>query len=179
MKKDTPSEPSVSFETLATDIKRKLETDPEALRSVLKIGLTIESTGMSIDDCALLARISPERLSALSMSVPEIPIFFKLKRARYKEKLLKVLNDQATENKDVKIAMYLLEANFSEEYDPATKKEITKKKSKTSETDLEKLMERVRKASPSSPVADVPDQVDDDELSVTDSYDLAHLIKSN
>lgn len=178
---DTPetTDSNISFETLVTDIKHKLENaDAEALKSILKIGLTIESTGMSIEDCALLARISPERLSALSAQIPEIPLYFKLKRAQYKEKLLKVLNVQATENKDVKIAMYLLGANFSEEYDPSTKKAVAKKNGKTAETDLEKLMERVRKAAPNSPVTTV-DNTNDDDAPITDLYDIQHLISKN
>jgi hypothetical protein len=77
-----------------------------------------------------------------------------LKRVQYKEALLKVLHAQATEVKDVKIAMYLLEANFSEEYDPATKKAVAKKRSGDEGSDLQRLMKLIRTSAPNSPVVE-------------------------
>lgn len=122
--------------------------------AVKKIALTIESTGMSLEDCTLLARLTSQELAALSDEIPEIPLYFRLKRIQYKEALLKVLHAQATEVKDVKIAMYLLESNFSEEYDPAVKKAVAKRRSEEDGSDLQKLMKLVRSSAPNSPVVE-------------------------
>jgi hypothetical protein len=143
---DTP------LNNLTATITSKLADRPNALTSVQKIALSIESTGMSLEDCTLLARMTSQELAALSDEIPEIPIYFRLKRVQYKEALLKVLHAQATELKDVKIAMYLLETNFSEEYDPATKKAVAKRRSEDDGSDLQKLMKLVRTSAPNSPV---------------------------
>jgi hypothetical protein len=174
---DTPTSPLIEYETLATYIATKLKHDPKALESIGRIAATIASTGMSIEDASLLAKISPHRLSTLSAEHPEIPLYFKLKRAEYKEKLLKVLNTQATENQDVKIAMFLLATNFTDEYDPATKKDAAKKKAKSDDSDMEKLMERVRKFAPASPVSEKVPDIDEDETPEYSLSDLEGLIK--
>lgn len=143
--------------SIVTTIKQKLESRPEILLAVQKIGKTIEKTGMSIEDCSLLARMTSQELSALSAEIPEVPLYFRLKRVQYKEKLLEVLHAQATEMKDVKIAMYLLEANFSDEFVPANKKAAAKTRSAEEGTDLERLMAKVRNSAPNSPVVEEHD----------------------
>jgi DNA-binding protein YbaB len=141
----------------------------------MTVAETIEATGMSLDDCLLLARISPDKYTSLSEDVPEIPLYFKLKRIKYKEKLLKVLNTQAAEHGDVKIAMYLLEANFTEEYNAGAKKDAMKKSAKTAETDMEQLMDRVRKAS-LMPI-DEANTVSDIQIEAEKAtYELSHLV---
>ena len=161
---------------LITTITKKLATRPVMFEAVKKIALTIESTGMSLEDCALLARMTAQELAALSDEIPEIPLYFRLKRVQYKEALLKVLHAQATEVKDVKIAMYLLETNFSEEYDPATKKEAAKRRTKDDGSDLQKLMKLVRTSAPNSPVVESMTIMEDVAKSRTDYDDISKLV---
>ena len=167
---DTP------LKNLISTIKNKLADRPDALSAVQKIGINIEKTGMSLEDCALLARMTSQELTALSDEVPEVPLYFRLKRAQYKSKLLEVLNAQATEVKDVKIAMYLLESNFSEEYDPATKKEAAKRRTKDDGSDLQKLMKLVRTSAPNSPVNEANTIVEADVRTDTGFDDISKLV---
>lgn len=166
-----------SPKNLISIITEKLADRPLLLSGIQKIALTIEKSGMSLEDCTLLARMTSQELADLSAEVPEIPLYFRLKRVQYKEKLLEVLHVQATTNKDVKIAMYLLEANFSDEYDPATKKAVAKSKSKDGDSgDLQKLMHMVRTTAPNSPVVEA-NTISPDELQSTKSdFDISHLV---
>lgn len=162
---------------LIATIDTKLATRPVALKAIQKIALSIENTGMSLEDCTLLARMSQKELADLSDEIPEIPLYFRLKRIQYKEALLKVLHAQATDAKDVKIAMYLLESNFSEEYDPATKKEVAKRRSKDDGSDLQKLMKLVRTSAPNSPVVEANTLgLEDVAVARTDYDDISKLV---
>ena len=87
-----------------------------------------------------------------------------------------MLNAQATEVKDVKIAMYLLESNFSEEYDPATKKEAAKRRTKDDGSDLQKLMKLVRTSAPNSPVNEANTIVEADVRTDTGFDDISKLV---
>lgn len=161
---------------LISVITDKLTGRPSLLDGVMKIAMTIEKSGMSLEDCTLLARMSPQELSDLSAEIPEIPLYFRLKRVQYKEKLIEVLHAQATENKDVKIAMYLLESNFSDEYSAVGKKEMAKAKAKENGSDLEKLLQKVREAAPNSPVIEANTQAKNDVGASREVLDLQHLV---
>jgi hypothetical protein len=160
-----------SPKNLISVITEKLKDRKFDLEAVIKIAQTIEKSGMSLSDCALLARMSPEELDLLQTEIPEVQLYLRLKRVQYKEKLLEVLHTQATTNKDVKIAMYLLEANFSEEYDPAAKRAIAKKKPAEDDSVLAQLVNRVRTSAPNSPVIESNTVLEEQVSVIKGGYD--------
>jgi hypothetical protein len=139
---------------LLTTIEEKLNKQPDVLSAVKEIALNIKTTGMSISDSALLSRLTDEEIDELELSVPEVSTLFRLRRLEHKQSLLKTLYTQATVNNDIKITQYLLEKNFSEEFDPSVKRELAKKKPiETDDNILDQLKDLVRSSAPPSPVS--------------------------
>lgn len=161
---------------LVATIKEFFKDDPQSLRAIQLIGLNIKKTGMPINESALLARLSDSDLSALVERCPMVKTYFELQRLKYKRELLKVINDNATINKDIKLAQYLLEKNFSDEFDSSVKRE--KEKNKVAKTDdpMEALMAHLQSEAPQSPVdteANLPPVKNEDKDAV---MELSHLV---
>lgn len=168
---DTP------IEGLILTIKKLLGADSREYACVAKIAMTLEQTGMSFEDSALLARVSAKELASWITTYPEIDLYFRFKRTQYKEKLLRILNTYVEQNKDPKIASYLLEKTFSEEYDPGVKREAEKKKAKNPNSDLEKIISFVRSKAPDSPVIEANTVGEDLVSKAGDSVlELSHLV---
>ena len=160
---DTP------LERLLTVIEEKLANYPDRLRAIKEIALNIKTTGMSTSDSALLSRVTDDELAEWEVTIPEIAVLFRLRRLEHKQSLLRTLYTQATVNNDVKITQYLLEKNFSDEFDSSVKREIAKKKpSESNENVLEELKDFVRSSAPQSPVSETSNHTAD-ELKVSDS----------
>lgn len=95
-------------------IEESLAETPELLKRVQETAKNIIETGMSIEECALLAKISPVELEKLYELSPEVEQYFELKRLDYKAALLRAINkDKSTKN-----ALTLMERNFPNEFDP-------------------------------------------------------------
>ncbi len=121
---DTKDINAPSLKNILEVIERKV-SDSE-LKAVKEIGLAVGSVGMSLTDSCFRARVTKDELDDLMTKVPEIRTYFHLKQVEYKYNLLKVVTTHANENKDVKIAMWLLEKQYGEEYDSSLKKDIAK-----------------------------------------------------
>lgn len=129
---DTPQLPkaienaptSLSLSNLLTVIEKKLT--PHQLKSVQEIGLAIGSVGLSLDDACLLSRVTKEELDNWMLYCPELRTYLNLKQVEYKQKLLEVVTKHAMTNGDVKIAMWLLEKHYGDEYDSSLKKDLAK-----------------------------------------------------
>lgn len=138
---ETPEE----LPSLLTIIERSLT--PKQLQALKAIGLAIGTTGLSIGDACLLNRVTQTELDNLIIYVPEIKTYLRLKQVEYKYKLLQVATKQATENGDVKIATWLLEKQFSEEYDASMKKDMMKMQQNQNGDIMEMAIAYVRRAS--------------------------------
>ena len=104
--KITASDPNpTSLANLIQRLEEKLDSKQIAI--VKELGHSIGTTGMNLDDSCLLARITREELDNLCFLVPEVKIYLKLKQTEYKQKLLAVISDQALQNGDVKMSMWL------------------------------------------------------------------------
>ena len=115
---------SVSLMNLTQTLEEML-TDKQ-LRIVVEIGISIGNVGLSLNDACLRSRISRDELEALWLHVPEIKTYIQLKQVEYKYKLLNVVTNDAIQNGNVKIASWLLERQYAEEYDSSMKKDMAK-----------------------------------------------------
>jgi hypothetical protein len=131
---------------------------------------------MPVPESALLARLSESDLAELVSICPTITTYFELKRLQYKRALLLVVNDQATINKDIKMAQYLLEKNFSDEFDSSIKRDKEKNKAPKVDDPMEALMAHLQSESPQSPVDEsvhlAPPKTEEDDAVM----ELAHLV---
>lgn len=164
---------------LVSTIKDTFQDDPRSLRAIQSIGLNVRETGMPVSESALLARLSEPELAALVEKCPLLTTYFELQRLKYKRALLKVINDNATINKDIKLAQYLLEKNFSEEFDSSLKREREKNKPKVEDSDdvMSKLVSFVRDSALASPVNEGNTNVVVKKNDTGDDVlELAHLV---
>lgn len=126
------------------DILEKTLT-PRRLEIVKKIGFSIQNTGITLVDACILARIEKDEIDEWTEYCPAIKTYFLLKRMEYKYKLLEIVNAQAKEQKDVKMAMWLLEQHFAEDYDSSVKKEMEKYRRSGEEDVMEMAIAFIRK----------------------------------
>jgi len=98
---------------------------PRQLKAIKSIGHSI-GVGLSLDDAILRSMLPKEELDNMILYVPVIKDYFRLQQVEYKYKLLNIVSSQAVEKADSKVASWLLEKQFSEEFDTSLKKEIAK-----------------------------------------------------
>lgn len=72
--------------------------------------------GMSLDESAILALMHPDTLKELLEKHPEVRAFVTFKLTSYKAKLLRTITNSATTSGGDKVAGWLLERKFGEEY---------------------------------------------------------------
>lgn len=113
-----------SVSGLLTTLEQKLT--PRQLKAVQDIGLSLSTVGLSLDDALLRNLISKDELDNLIMYVPELQDYLRLQQVEYKYKLLNIISNQAVEKADVKMASWLLEKQYSEEFDSSVKKDLNK-----------------------------------------------------
>lgn len=143
---NAPDSPSLS--NLLTIIEKKLT--PHQLKSVQEIGLAIGTVGLSLDDACLRSRVTKEELDNWIIYCPELRTYLNLKQVEYKYKLLDVVTRHATEHGDVKIAMWLLEKHYGDEYDSSLKKDLAKMNHNTGDDVVEMAFAFVRRQSSNS-----------------------------
>ena len=122
---------------------------PRQLKIIKNIGHAI-SVGLGIEDAIIRAMITKDELDNLMLYVPEIKDYFRIEQVEYKYKLMSVVSKQAVENADVKIASWLLEKQFSEEFDTSLKKEMAKQNRDTEGDMIEMALAFVRRSSANS-----------------------------
>lgn len=113
-----------SVSGLLTTLEQKLT--PRQLKAVQDIGLSLSTVGLSLEDALLRNLISKDELDNLIMYVPELQDYLRLQQVEYKYKLLNIISNQAVEKADVKMASWLLEKQYSEEFDSSVKKDLNK-----------------------------------------------------
>lgn len=158
-----------AYSNITDVLKEKL--DEVQLRVVKEIGMNIATTGMSIKDCCLLARITTKMLDDWIKKVPELQIYIDIQRTEYKRKLLKVLTDHAVDAKDVKVAISLLETSFPAEYNTAIQREAYKNQRphEHQEQSLQAALNFVRQNAKSAPIADKTKDTFDRPISKKDT----------
>jgi hypothetical protein len=167
-------EDTTSLSSLFSVLEKKLTQ--KQLKTIKEIGLAIGTVGLSLDDACLRSRLSKEELDNLIIYVPEIKTYLRLKQVEYKYKLLQVISKQATENGDVKIATWLLEKQYSEEYDSSLKKDMLKMQNSSQGDVMEMAIAFVRRASSNTmPVHEHAGKEED--RTETKVYDMSEVIK--
>ncbi len=136
---------SLSLSNLLTIIEQKLTH--HQLKAVQEIGLAIGTVGLSLDDACLRSRVLKEELDNWMVYCPELKTYLNLKQIEYKYKLLDVVTRHATEHGDVKIAMWLLEKHYGNEYDSSLKKDLAKMNHNTGDDVVEMAFAFVRRQS--------------------------------
>jgi hypothetical protein len=142
---NAPELETSSLSNLLTIIESKLSLTQ--LKSVQEIGLAIGTVGLSLDDACLRSRVTKEELDNWILYCPELKTYLNLKQVEYKYKLLDVVTKHATTNGDVKIAMWLLEKHYGNEYDSSLKKDIAKMNRENSDDVVEMAFAFVRRTS--------------------------------
>lgn len=152
----------VGLANLTDTLEKRLT--PKQCEIVKQMGYSIGVVGVSLNDACLLARLSKDELDGWIEAVPELTTYFRLKQTEYKYSLLKIINAQASENKDVKIATWLLEKHFAEDYDSSVKKEMEKMKRNGTEDVMAIAVALVRKSNSHT----VPVNVEQQETAVAE-----------
>lgn len=111
-----------------TNIKKYLDDNlsPRQLEAVKDMAYKIGKVGMSMQEACLLARVTKDEFTMWCEIHPLIADFFKIQALEYKFSLMEITSAQARENKDIKLATWLLEKQFAEDYDNTVKKEQMK-----------------------------------------------------
>lgn len=120
------------------------------LAKIKDIGHSIGSIGLSIDDSCLKARMTKDELDNLIIYVPELKAYLRLKQIEYKSKLLEIITKQATQNGDVKIATWLLEKHYAEEYDGGMKRDMAKMQNNKGDDVMEMAIAFIRRTNSNS-----------------------------
>lgn len=143
------SEPSdASIYNIIEILEGKL--DDRQIKAIKKIGHTIITTGLPLDEALLLARVGREEFEDWCRYLPEIKTYIKLKQTEYKFELLKVINGKIKDSGDTKLATWILEKNFSEDYDSSFKREMVKMNQNREDDVLDVVMAFVRRSNSKS-----------------------------
>lgn len=147
---DAGSEVAAALDTAAIDFDNELKmlfaNDPKGYRALRTIGAFI-MRGMSLRESCVLSRISYESFEALMHKHQPIASFIEFKQTAYKASLVNVLAGSATTAKQAKVAGYLLEKQYSDEYGKKTKDERQRPPDS-----LERALEAVRESGDSEPL---------------------------
>lgn len=139
----------VALDEAAVDFDQELRIlfpDQKDYKTLRTIGAFI-MRGMSLRDSCVLSRISYERFEVLMQKYPPISDFITFKQAAYKASLLNTLASSATEGRKTKVAGYLLENHYRDEYGKKTKDDRTH-----APDALESALEAVRMGGDSEPL---------------------------
>ena len=117
------------------------------LKCVKDMAYRIGKVGMSLDEACLLARVTKDEFLLWCEEHPHLSEFLKIQALEYKFALLGINAKHAIENKDVKTASWLLEKQFSEEFDSSFKKEAAKFRRGTDEDVIAIAFAMVRQGS--------------------------------
>ena len=163
-----------SVGSLLSNIEAKLT--PRQLKAIKEIGNAIGNVGLSLDDALLRSLVSREELDKLILYVPELKDYLRLQQVEYKYKLLNIISSQAVEKADVKMASWLLEKQFSEEYDSSVKKELQKHNRDTEGDMIEMAMTFVRRSNANATPVN-HDAGNAKEHEVVKIYDIENIVK--
>ena len=103
--------------------KKATEAQLRYIKEITKI----MHEGTMLKDALILCRLNQAIWDKWLEDIPEIDQLIVIQRLEYKQKLMRVLNKQAIENQDFKLALQLLVSAFPQEFNPAIQKEQAKK----------------------------------------------------
>lgn len=158
------------------ELEESLADDKALASSIKKIGRTIQDIGVSVEDACLMTDLDFDLLEHKMKELPIIGRYFNIKRIQYKNSLLNILHNHARNANDHKLALQLLSLGFSDEYDASVKKEKAKHSREDSQDTLQKLMNRIRKQAPNSPVDEKLNINEKQKESDKEIHELSHLI---
>lgn len=118
---------------------------PQQQKLVKAIGFAIGATGISIPDACIRSKVPVADMRVLMEQIPEVAEYFQLKQIEYKYQLLKIITNKATQEGDVKLAMWLLEKQYANEFDSSVKKDIEKMKRGNDEDVVEMAILTIRR----------------------------------
>jgi len=101
-----------SIENFDTSLKERFK--PEQYRKLRTIGAFIMQ-GLALEECCILARVDPSKMTTLMMSNPDVAAFIKFKQTAYKAHLLKSITGRAKDG-DAKMSGWLLEKQYASEF---------------------------------------------------------------
>ena len=73
-------------------------------------------SGMELDECCILAHMNPQRFAFMMEEFPDVKTYVVFKKVAYKASLMRVLSHQAIHSMNEKIAGWILERKYREEY---------------------------------------------------------------
>lgn len=101
-----------SIENFDTSLKERFK--PEQYKKLRTIGAFIMQ-GLALEECCILARVDPSKMTTLMMSNPDVAAFIKFKQTAYKAHLLKSITGRAKDG-DAKMSGWLLEKQYASEF---------------------------------------------------------------
>lgn len=101
-----------SIENFDSSLKERFK--PEQYEKLRTIGAFIMQ-GLALEECCILARVDPARMTALMMSNTDVAAFIKFKQIAYKAHLLKSITGRAKSG-DAKMSGWLLEKQYASEF---------------------------------------------------------------
>lgn len=144
---------SINPNTLETGTVSKIHTALERklskaqLQAVKRLGHAIGKVGFSLSDALLHSDLSEPDYNEMCTQAPELRVYVKTKQLEYKYSLLDIVKKQAIESGDSRMAMWLLERQFAEEYDSAIKKDLNKMKVNDAPDVMELAIAFIRRSS--------------------------------
>jgi hypothetical protein len=159
-----------------TELIEKKST-PSQLRVIQEVAKTVNE-GMSIQDSLALSRITQAIWDKWNEDIPEIAQFIHIQRLEYKQKLMRVLNTQATQNQDFKLALQLLVAAFPAEFNPAIQKENEKKKpANPDDNSMQQIFQTIQ-SSYESPIKPTENNVNSDPTNLLPGDEPSRFAKA-
>lgn len=101
-----------SIENFDSSLKERFK--PEQYKKLRTIGAFIMQ-GLALEECCILARVDPSKMTTLMMSNPDVAAFIKFKQIAYKAHLLKSITGRAKDG-DAKMSGWLLEKQYASEF---------------------------------------------------------------
>jgi hypothetical protein len=133
---------SINFDTQL----RALFPDEKDYRILRTIGAFI-MRGLSLSEACVLSRISYEKFESLMLQHDPIAEFITFKQTAYKASLLNTLAADATDGKKTRVAGYLLENQYREDFGKKSKEDRTRPPDA-----LDRALEAVRESGDSEPL---------------------------
>jgi len=115
----------VPLSDLESEIER-LVNEP-TLKKLKAVFLSIKKNGLTYREACMIQRCDPDIYQDLAQEVPAIAKLVEISMLEFKEKLLNVLSNKAILENDDKLAQYLLEKRFEQEFDNSMKKLAARK----------------------------------------------------
>lgn len=116
-----PPEETESLESLSLTNEARDSLSSDDFKTMQKIAVSIGKDGMTVEEACVLANVDYENLKEKSEKYPIIQKIIRMKEFEYKRMLKKTLSQRARGGDD-KVAQWLLESRYPEEFSAGKKK---------------------------------------------------------